>query len=131
MVAVAVSSSEIRAATVHRRIPLYLHLYASPFVVVWSIFVYAYLVKYEEWFGAEEWAFLAGAIITACHALSFLTTQWSTGVKAAITCMNVRIFFSCRYRTSAKLEARLRHSKPRTAFASFRPSTEGRAPSFH
>ncbi|EJT96565.1 hypothetical protein DACRYDRAFT_25648 [Dacryopinax primogenitus] len=88
MVAVPVSSPEIRAATIHRRIPLYFHLYASPFVVVWSCFAYAYLIKYDEWFGAEEWAFLAGAIILACHLLSFLTTQWSTGIKARLTCMN-------------------------------------------
>ncbi|KZO94433.1 endoplasmic reticulum Ca-transporting P-type ATPase [Calocera viscosa TUFC12733] len=88
MVAVPVASSEIRAATIHRRIPIYLHLYTSPFVVVWSVFAYAYFVKYEEWFGAEEWAFLAGAIVVACHALSFLTTQWSTGVKAWMTATN-------------------------------------------
>ncbi|EJT96555.1 hypothetical protein DACRYDRAFT_60338 [Dacryopinax primogenitus] len=88
MVAVPVSSPKIRAATLHCRIPLYLHLYASPFVILWSIFGYAYVIKYEKWFAAQERAFIAGSIVLACHLFIFLITQCSAGVNTRLTCVN-------------------------------------------
>jgi cation-transporting ATPase 13A1 len=122
MVAVPVSSSEITAATLHRRIPLYLHLYASPFIAAWSTFAYAYFIKYDEWFGAQEWAFLAGAIVLALHLLSFLVTQWSTGAKARLTCLNVSSLSVVDHLPSTEATRRPRPSTKPIAFASYLPN---------
>ncbi|KZO89589.1 hypothetical protein CALVIDRAFT_491606 [Calocera viscosa TUFC12733] len=88
MVAVPVSSAEIQAATIHRRIPHCLRIYGSPFVILWCIFLYALFTKYDEWFRQEGRVCVTSAFLVMSHVLSFLVTRWNTGLNARITCAN-------------------------------------------
>lgn len=89
MVAVHIDSAEIAAASLHKRLPLWAHIYAVPFALLYPLLAYAYFVRYDDWLCSEEWTFLACVSLGAGHALSFLATRWSTAVRAVITCRPV------------------------------------------
>lgn len=86
MVAVRIDSAEVAAASLHRRLPLWTHIYTVPFALLYPLLAYAYFVRYDDWLRSEEWTFLACVSVGAGHALSFLATRWSTAARAAITC---------------------------------------------
>ncbi|KAI0732592.1 endoplasmic reticulum Ca-transporting P-type ATPase [Fomitopsis betulina] len=85
MVAVKVESSEISAAELRAALPRYLHLYTVPSLCLYPLLAYTYYVKYEDWLQSEEWTFLACITVGVTHALSFLSTRWSSAAKSLIT----------------------------------------------
>lgn len=85
----AVISPEIASVTLHKRLPIQYHLYTTPFLCLYPIYAYAYLVKYDTWVRSEEWTFIYTVALITGHALSFLATRWSVGAKARITCLGV------------------------------------------
>ncbi|ESK88685.1 endoplasmic reticulum ca-transporting p-type atpase [Moniliophthora roreri MCA 2997] len=89
-VSVAVDSPEVSRASLHVRLPWYTYLYTLPFLSLYPVLAYAYYVKYDQWLVSEEWTFLACVSLGAGHALSFLVTRWSTGVKAWIETRKAR-----------------------------------------
>lgn len=86
---ITVNSPEIARASLHIAIPWYYHLYTVPFLSLYPLLAYAYYVKYDQWFGSEEWTFLACVSLGVGHGLSFLVTRWSTGARAWITTRKV------------------------------------------
>ena len=86
---VIVESSEIVGATLHCALPWYTHLYSRPFLSLYPVL--AYFVKYEDWLQSEEWTCLACVSLGFGHALSFLVSKWSTGVRAWVTASKVRM----------------------------------------
>ena len=88
-VAVKVESSEISAAELRAALPWYLHLYTVPSLCLYPLLAYAYYVKYDDWLQSEEWTFLACITVGVTHALSFLSTKWSSAAKALITTRGV------------------------------------------
>jgi hypothetical protein len=90
-VTVRVESPEIVAATLHKALPTYFHLYTVPFLSLYPVLAYAYYVKYDVWLQSEEWTFLACTTLGLGHALSFLATRWSTGARAWITTRTVSV----------------------------------------
>ncbi|KAI0794848.1 endoplasmic reticulum Ca-transporting P-type ATPase [Abortiporus biennis] len=90
MVSVNIESTEIVAATLHKALPWYLHLYTVPFLSLYPLLAYTYYIKYDDWLQSEEWTFLACVSLGVSHALSFLVTRWSTGAKAWVTTSSAR-----------------------------------------
>lgn len=88
-VAVKVESSEISAAELRAALPWYLHLYTVPSLCLYPLLAYTYYVKYEDWLQSEEWTFLACITVGVTHALSFLSTRWSSAAKSLITTRGV------------------------------------------
>lgn len=82
---VAVASPDIVRASLHNSIPLWQHAYAVPFLSLWPVLAYAYYVRYDDWIKSEEWSFVFTVALGASHALSFLSTRWSAGVRAWVT----------------------------------------------
>ncbi|WVO18333.1 hypothetical protein L204_106048 [Cryptococcus depauperatus] len=78
-------SQEIERVSLHNKIPLTARIYGLPFLSLYPLFYYAYHYKYEEWIRSEEWTFIFCVLLGAGHALSFLTTAWSSGVNAKIS----------------------------------------------
>lgn len=83
-------SPDIARVTLHRRIPLEWHVYATPMALLYPVWLYGYFFRYDTWFKSEEWTFVYTVALVAGHALSFLVTRWSVGAKALITCTKVR-----------------------------------------
>lgn len=86
---VQVESTEISAASLRVALPWYTHLYTLPFLSLYPVWAYAYLVKYDDWIQSEEWTFVGCVLLGAGHALSFLVTRWNAGAKAWITTRTV------------------------------------------
>ncbi|KAG0646361.1 Manganese-transporting ATPase 1 [Hyphodiscus hymeniophilus] len=77
----------IASATLHNPLPLYLHAYVWPFVIVWPVFLRYYLSEelYNKYIGGEEWTFVwCGTIITA-QSLVWLSTHWNVNLKSVFT----------------------------------------------
>ncbi|KAG8882698.1 hypothetical protein FRB97_007838 [Tulasnella sp. 331] len=85
---ITVASSDIQYASLHTYRPLWLHLYATPFLTLYPLLAYAYYVRYDDWIKSEEWTFLFVVSLGLGHALSFLVTRWNAGAKAVITTSN-------------------------------------------
>ncbi len=82
-----VDNPQIASATLHNPLPLYLHAYVWPFVVIWPIFFRYYLTPelYDKHLQSSEWTFVwSGTIITA-QSLVWLSTNWSVNLKAFFT----------------------------------------------
>ncbi|TDL20605.1 endoplasmic reticulum Ca-transporting P-type ATPase [Rickenella mellea] len=90
MVSVKIDSPEVARASLHVRLPWWTHIYTIPFLCLYPVLAYAYYVKYDDWLKSEEWTFLACVSLGAGHALSFLTTRWSTSARAWVTCRKAR-----------------------------------------
>lgn len=82
-----VDNHQIQAATLHNPLPLSLHAYAWPFLLVWPVFLAVYLSpeRYDKYIQGSEWTFVwAGSIITI-QALTWLTTKWNVNIDALFT----------------------------------------------
>ncbi|EOD52762.1 Cation-transporting ATPAse 4 [Neofusicoccum parvum] len=87
-----VDNDQIKAATLHNPLPLSLHLYVWPFLVVWPIFFSVYLSpsQYEKHIQSSEWTFVwCGSIITV-QSLVWLSTHWSVDLRALFTATKAR-----------------------------------------
>ncbi|WVQ79930.1 hypothetical protein IAT38_002031 [Cryptococcus sp. DSM 104549] len=78
-------SPEIDHISLHNPIPLHLRLYGLPFLSLYPLLYYAYYHRYEDFVVSEEWTFIYCVLLGAGHALSFLTTAWSSSVNAKIS----------------------------------------------
>ncbi|KAF1992171.1 cation transporting ATPase [Aulographum hederae CBS 113979] len=82
-----VDNSQIKAATLHNPLPLSLHAYVWPYLLVWPVFFAVYLSpeRYEKHLQSQEWTFVwSGAIITL-QSLTWLTTKWNVDIRSLFT----------------------------------------------
>lgn len=87
-----VDTPQIAAATLHNPLPLYLHLYVWPFMVIWPIFFRYYLHNdlYDTHIGGQEWTFVfSGTIITA-QSLVWLSTNWNVNLLSLFTTIKAK-----------------------------------------
>ncbi|ORX35704.1 hypothetical protein BD324DRAFT_631324 [Kockovaella imperatae] len=78
-------SDEIQSVSLHNAIPIQYRLYGLPFLALYPLLAYAYYVRYDDWVKSVEWSFIYCVALGAGHALSFLTTAWSSGVNSVIS----------------------------------------------
>ncbi|KZW01434.1 hypothetical protein EXIGLDRAFT_760924 [Exidia glandulosa HHB12029] len=86
---VELRSPKIASASLHAYRPLWTHIYAVPFALLYPLLAYTYYVRYDDWLGSEEYTFVATVGLCASHGLSFLATRWSIRMRAALTCRSV------------------------------------------
>lgn len=82
-----IDNSQIQSASLHNPLPIQLHTYVWPFLVIWPIFFAVYLSpeRYDTYIQAQEWTFVwAGSIITI-QSLLWLMTKWNVGIDALFT----------------------------------------------
>ncbi|KAI9663112.1 MAG: hypothetical protein M1821_008160 [Bathelium mastoideum] len=87
-----VDNPQIKSASLHNPLPLYLHAYVWPFLFAWPVFFAFYLSpeRYERHLQSSEWTFVwSGGIITI-QALVWLMTKWNVNLKALFTSTNTR-----------------------------------------
>ncbi|KAF9730863.1 hypothetical protein PMIN04_008183 [Paraphaeosphaeria minitans] len=82
-----VDNPQIKEASLHTPLPLQLHAYIWPFLVVWPAFLSVYLSpqRYEQHIQSSEWTFVWVGSITTIQALIWLTTHWNVNLKSAFT----------------------------------------------
>ncbi|OJJ44399.1 hypothetical protein ASPZODRAFT_101462 [Penicilliopsis zonata CBS 506.65] len=82
-----VDDHQIQHASLHNPLPLQLHTYVWPFLIVWPIFFAFYLSpeRYDEYIQGQEWTFVwSGSIITA-QSLFWLMTKWNININTLFT----------------------------------------------
>ncbi|KAI9849371.1 MAG: hypothetical protein M1838_000176 [Thelocarpon superellum] len=87
-----VDNPQIRSATLHNPLPLYLHTYVWPFLFLWPAFLAVYLSpeRYDQHIQSSEWTFVwTGAIVTL-QSLAWLSTHWHVGLKSLFTLVRAR-----------------------------------------
>ncbi|KAJ5094361.1 hypothetical protein N7456_010222 [Penicillium angulare] len=78
---------QIQHASLHNPLPLQLHTYIWPFLVIWPAFFAFYLSeeRYDTYIQGQEWTFVfAGSIITA-QSLLWLMTKWNINIRTLFT----------------------------------------------
>jgi cation-transporting ATPase 13A1 len=82
-----VDNPSIAAATLHDPLPLYLHTYILPFMIIWPIFFRYYLSDelYDKHIGGQEWTFVWSGTIIKAQSLVWLITNWNVNLKSLFT----------------------------------------------
>lgn len=57
---------------------------------LYPLLYYAYYHRYDDYIKSEEWTFIYCVLLFGGHALSFLVTAWSAGIRARISFTSVR-----------------------------------------
>ncbi|KAG8626113.1 hypothetical protein KVT40_006514 [Elsinoe batatas] len=80
-----VDSPQVKSASLHNPLPLTLHTYIWPFLVIWPAFFAFYLSeeRYEKYINGQEWTFVWSGSIFTTQALLFLSTFWNIGIQSA------------------------------------------------
>ncbi|KAF1994041.1 hypothetical protein P154DRAFT_625002 [Amniculicola lignicola CBS 123094] len=87
-----VDNPQIKSASLHNPLPLQLHTYVWPFLVVWPAFLSIYLspTRYEKYIEGPEWTFAYVGAITTIQSLFWLTTHWNVNLKSLFTTTGAR-----------------------------------------
>ena len=87
-----VDNPQIQAASLHNPLPLQLHTYIWPFLIVWPAFLAVYLSpeRYEKHIQSSEWTFVWVGGITTIQSLIWLTTHWNVNLKSLFTSTQAR-----------------------------------------
>lgn len=82
-----VDNPQIASATLHNPLPLSLHTYVWPFVIIWPIFLRYYLSPdlYEKHIQSSEWTFVWCGTIITLQSLVWLSTNWNVNLKSLFT----------------------------------------------
>lgn len=82
-----VDNPQIKSASLHNPLPLYLHAYIWPFLILWPVFFAFYLSpeRYEKHFNGQEWTFVWSGSIVTIQSLVWLSTFWSIDLRALFT----------------------------------------------
>jgi cation-transporting ATPase 13A1 len=82
-----VDNPQIKQASLHNPLPLQLHTYIWPFLIIWPAFsaIYFSPQRYEQYIQSSEWTFVWVASITTFQSLFWLMTHWNVNLKSAFT----------------------------------------------
>jgi cation-transporting ATPase 13A1 len=86
-----IASKSIVKASLHRKLPTYKHAYATPFILLYIIWLFIYFFAYDELLGSEELTFLTLGGLISLNGLTFLITQWSVLAYVKLTCKEVKL----------------------------------------
>lgn len=84
-----VDSPQVKSASLHNPLPLALHTYIWPFLVIWPVFFAFYLSpeRYETYINGQEWTFVWSGSIFTIQSLLFLSTFWNINIQSLFKTM--------------------------------------------
>ncbi|KAF1952385.1 cation-transporting ATPase 4 [Byssothecium circinans] len=87
-----VDNPQIKHASLHNPLPLQLHTYIWPFLIIWPAFLAFYLSpeRYEKHIQSSEWTFVWVGSIFTVQSLIWLSTHWNVNLKSAFTTTKAR-----------------------------------------
>ncbi|KAH7071845.1 hypothetical protein BKA63DRAFT_58608 [Paraphoma chrysanthemicola] len=87
-----IDNPQIKQASLHNPLPLQLHLYVWPFLILWPAFSAIYLspTRYETYIQSSEWTFVWCAGIFTLQSLFWLMTKWNVNLRSAFTTTTAR-----------------------------------------
>ncbi|PGG95490.1 hypothetical protein AJ79_10027 [Helicocarpus griseus UAMH5409] len=93
-----VDNAQIQSASLHNPLPLQLHAYVWPFLIIWPAFLAVYLSpeRYITYIQGSEWTFLWSGGIFTLQALVWLSTKWNVNVDALFTTSKAKSVYSAK-----------------------------------
>jgi cation-transporting ATPase 13A1 len=87
-----VDNPQIQASSLHNPLPIQLHTYVWPFLIIWPAFSSIYLspARYEKYIESPEWTFVWVGSIVTLQSLIWLSTHWNVNLKSAFTTTKAR-----------------------------------------
>ncbi|KAF1850776.1 cation-transporting ATPase 4 [Cucurbitaria berberidis CBS 394.84] len=87
-----VDDPKIQQSSLHNPLPLQLHTYVWPFLIIWPAWSAIYLSteRYEKYIQSSEWTFVWVATILTFQSLFWLMTHWNVNLKSAFTTTSAR-----------------------------------------
>ncbi|KAK5112207.1 hypothetical protein LTR62_004368 [Meristemomyces frigidus] len=87
-----VNNPQIRTATLHDALPIWLHAYILPFTVIWPVFFYYYLSeeRYNQYINGQEWTFVFAGSIVTLQSLVWLMTFWNININTLFTTIRAK-----------------------------------------
>ncbi|PNS21020.1 Manganese-transporting ATPase 1 [Sphaceloma murrayae] len=81
-----VDSPQVKSASLHNPLPLALHAYIWPFLVIWPAFFAFYLSeeRYEKYINGQEWTFVWSGSIVTVQSLIWLSTFWNINLQTLL-----------------------------------------------
>ncbi|KAI1918620.1 putative cation-transporting ATPase 1 [Ophidiomyces ophidiicola] len=82
-----IANAQIRSAALRNPLPIQLHAYVWPFLIIWPAFLAFYLSpeRYDKYIQGSEWTFVWAGFIFTLQALLWLMTKWNVNVDALFT----------------------------------------------
>ena len=82
-----VDDPQVKSASLQNPLPLALHTYIWPFLILWPAFFAGYFSDdfYDEYIDGHEWTFVYSGTIITLQSLLWLMTQWNVDLKALFT----------------------------------------------
>lgn len=82
-----VNDPQIKYASLHNPLPVYLHTYVWPFLIIWPAFFAFYLSpeRYDKYIQGQEWTFVWSGTIITFQSLLWLMTKWSININTFFT----------------------------------------------
>ena len=79
--------AEIKSASLHNPLSIFLHAYIWPFIFLWPAFFSVYLSaeSYEKYINGQEWTFVFSGTIVTLQSLLWLMTFWDVNLRAWFT----------------------------------------------
>lgn len=76
------NNAQVQSASLHNPLPIYLHAYIWPFLVLWPVFFAFYLSeeRYQLYIDGSEWTFVWAGSILSLQILTWLTTKWNVNL---------------------------------------------------
>ncbi|EEP75374.1 P-type ATPase [Uncinocarpus reesii 1704] len=82
-----IDNAQIRSAALRNPLPIQLHAYVWPFLIIWPSFFAFYLSpdRYDRYIQGSEWTFLWAGSIFTLQSLLWLMTKWNININALFT----------------------------------------------
>ncbi|KAF2168113.1 hypothetical protein M409DRAFT_65635 [Zasmidium cellare ATCC 36951] len=82
-----VDRAEIKSASLHNPLSIFLHAYIWPFLFLWPAFFSVYLSaeSYDKYINGQEWTFVFSGTIVTLQSLLWLMTFWDVNLRAWFT----------------------------------------------
>ncbi|PLB33190.1 ion-transporting P-type ATPase SPF1 [Aspergillus candidus] len=82
-----VEDPQIKFASLHNPLPVQVHTYVWPFLVIWPAFLAFYLSpeRYDRYIQGQEWTFVWVATIITAQSLLWLMTKWNINIETLFT----------------------------------------------
>ncbi|KJK66333.1 P-type ATPase of unknown pump specificity type V [Aspergillus parasiticus SU-1] len=87
-----VDDPQIKYASFHNPLPVQLHTYVWPFLIVWPAFFSVYLSpeRYDTYIQGQEWTFVWLASIITAQSLLWLMTKWNINIQTLFTATSTK-----------------------------------------
>ena len=91
--------NQIKYASLHNPLPVQLHTFVWPFLIIWPLFFAFYLSpeRYDKYIQGQEWTFVWSGTIITVQSLLWLMTKWNINIETLFTATRAKSLDSAQF----------------------------------